>query len=156
MYGALPTLWCTCRTAPQISSTQHGSAKKFLLALERAKHGNLFAAQKQSVCCPDAKMKACGKCETTERIKWTIQGLYLICCQQGHRAATTYFGVRGTEPGQWGDTIVLFCQNGHPTRPHWHGCPLGDSEGTHRAISAYRRRDGATEPHTLPPNRQME
>ena len=42
-----------------------GKKRVFAAALERAKHGNLFAAQKQSVCCPDAKMAVCGKCETT-------------------------------------------------------------------------------------------
>ena len=35
-------------------SSPHGSAKKNA-ALECAKHGKLFVAQKQSVCCSDAK-----------------------------------------------------------------------------------------------------
>ena len=69
--------------------------KVFAAALECAKHGKLFAAQKQSVCFPDPKTTVCGKCETIELIKWMIPAIYLICRQQGHRVAKTEFGVRG-------------------------------------------------------------
>ena len=47
-------------------------------ALGRANHRNLLAAQKQSMCCPNAKMMVCEKCETAELIEWVIPGLYLI------------------------------------------------------------------------------
>ena len=61
--------------------------KKNAAALGRAKHGNLFAAQKQSLCCSDAKMAVYGECETIELIKWIIMGLYLICHHEAHQTA---------------------------------------------------------------------
>ena len=64
-------------------------------ALECAKHGELFAAQKQSACCPNAKTTVCGKCETTERIKWMNPGIYLIRPLQSQRVAKTNFGAHG-------------------------------------------------------------
>ena len=60
-FGVLTTAWCarTGRTVSWVlmSSSLHGSAKIYIYisaAFERAKHRNLFAAKKQSVCCPDA------------------------------------------------------------------------------------------------------
>ena len=66
-----------------------------MAALARATHGNLFAAQKQSMCYPDDQTAVCGKYEITERIKWMIQGFYLIFRHEGLRVATKTPGARG-------------------------------------------------------------
>ena len=75
-------------------SSPHGSAnqkKVFAVALdsksECAKHGKFFAAQKQSVCSPDAKTTNYVKWETTEVVEWMIPGIYLSCRHGGHRVA---------------------------------------------------------------------
>ena len=73
MFGALPLAASAlvhvqnCTTG--VFHTAWFGKKGFAAALERAKHVNLSAAQKQSVCCPAAKMTVYGKCETAELIK---------------------------------------------------------------------------------------